>query len=127
MPPMCTTRGAVLGLLGLVAGGCITAAPLPREHLAHPGGLLFNGYVKPKVDCWRCHNGHGRGARGPSLVVRAPALSNSRMRKVINDGFGFMPGFKRHLTAEEVEQLIDWQHQEFPQVNHLLGVSTRPE
>lgn len=104
----------------LLTAGCVKSAQLPRERLEHRGGLLFNGYVKPQVNCWKCHNGHGRGAMGPSLVVRAPALSNSRLRKVITGGFGLMPGFRQHLTDDDVEQLIAWQRAEFPQVNHQL-------
>lgn len=120
-------RGLVVMLMAACAAGCVKAVQVPRERLEHPGGLLFNGYVKPKVDCWRCHNGHGRGAMGPSLVVRAPALSNSRMRKVILGGFGLMPGFRKHLTDEEVEQLIAWQRAAFPQVNHqLVGSEAAP-
>lgn len=104
----------VRGVLLVSVVGCVTARPLPREALEHPGGLLFNGHVKPKVDCWRCHQGDGRGARGPSLVMRVPALSNSRLRKVITQGFGFMPGFRKHLTEEEIDALIAWQRAEFP-------------
>jgi mono/diheme cytochrome c family protein len=100
----------------LVFAASCAGVPLPRESLDNPGALLFNGYTKDKVDCFRCHNGDGRGSgRGPSLAARVPKKSDERLGKVIREGDGPMPGFKDSLTDEEVGQLLGWLRASFPQ------------
>ncbi|MCC6336782.1 MAG: cytochrome c [Myxococcales bacterium] len=99
-----------------VALSACAGVPLPRESLTDPGALLFNGYTKPKVDCFRCHNGNGQGAsRGPNLAPRVPKKSDERLAKVIREGEGFMPKYKDDLTDEEVTQVIAWMRASFPQ------------
>jgi len=88
---------------------------LPKESLSDPGALLFNGYVDEKVDCWNCHNGNGQGAgRGPNLAYKVPKKSDERLTQSIREGRGFMPAF-RHLSDEQVRQLIAWLRTSFPQ------------
>ncbi|MEW5737599.1 MAG: cytochrome c [Myxococcota bacterium] len=99
----------------LLATSC-AGVPLPKESLSDPGALLFNGYTKEKVDCFRCHNGNAQGSgRGPGLATRVPKKSDERLGKVIREGEGFMPSYKDDLTDEEVAQVIGWLRASFPQ------------
>jgi mono/diheme cytochrome c family protein len=105
-----------LSAVVLVFAASCAGVPLPKESLSDPGALLFNGYTKEKVDCFRCHNGNGQGSgRGPSLAAKVPKKSDERLGKVIREGEGFMPDFKDNLTDEEVGQLIGWLRASFPQ------------
>ena len=58
---------------------------LPREKLGEdPGALLFNGYVKPEVDCYVCLNGDAKGAtRGPGLAEELVDHSDEQLIEVI--------------------------------------------
>lgn len=95
----------VLSLLSTACAGI----PLPRETLTDPGALLFNGYTTPKVDCFRCHNGDGKGAWGPSLVKRVPALKAEKVARVIRQGDGVMPKYEASVLSDaELQQLVDW-------------------
>jgi cytochrome c551 len=103
--------GLALVLLTACAG-----VPLPREQISDPGQLLFDGYTKPKVDCFHCHNGDGRGRniKGPSLADRVPKLSDADLKSVIVTGEGLMPGFQDELSDEELGQITRWLRQAFP-------------
>lgn len=104
---------AVAALCGL-GFGC-AGVPLPREQLTDPGALLFNGYVRPEVDCFRCHNGDGKGARGPSLERKVPRMPADRIAKTIRKGEGLMPKFPAEkLSDEEMQQVIAWLKSTFP-------------
>jgi mono/diheme cytochrome c family protein len=88
---------------------------LPKEQLTDPNALMFNGYAKADVDCWRCHNGDGRGSgHGPSLVRRISRLSEARLAHMIRDGGGVMPDFKKTMTEEEILAMVKWLKVEFP-------------
>ncbi len=99
-------RFVLCGVIVAVAG--CAGVPLPRESLTDPGALLYNGYVRPEVDCYRCHDGTGKGTRGPSLLVKVPGKSAERLAKTITKGSGFMPKYGDKLSEEEVSQLIAW-------------------
>lgn len=93
--------------VALVLAGC-AGVPLPREQLSDPGALLYNGYTKPKVNCFICHNGDGKGARGPALVSKMTRLSEEKVVRVIRDARGFMPEFGSKMTDEEIVQVARW-------------------
>ncbi len=97
----------------MVFSGC-AGVPLPRESLTDPGALLFNGYTKPEVNCFHCHNGDGHGARGPNLTGRVPGLTDEGIKNTIVDGKGFMPGFKGKITDEDIAQITTWLRASFP-------------
>ncbi|MHB8419960.1 MAG: c-type cytochrome [Myxococcales bacterium] len=102
--------GAFLGLLAGCAG-----VQLPRASLNDdPGALLFNGYTKPDVACFKCHNGDGSGSgRGPSLATRVPKLTDEKIVETMDKGPGIMPSFKDTLTAAEKRQIVLWLRSRF--------------
>ena len=100
----------VLTLLSCACAG----VPLPREALTDPGALLYNGYTAPKVDCFRCHNGDGTGAWGPSLVKRVPRLKAEKLARVIRQGPGTMPKYESDVLSDaELQQLVGWLKSRF--------------
>lgn len=114
----------LLFLLLVVVIGCSTGVQLNRSKIQHRGHLVFNGYKNPKVDCYFCHNGDGRGAKMycydchscagddtdtvPDLARRVVMMSDAELRKAIHDGPGFMPRFEKKMTAEEIDQVLQW-------------------
>lgn len=104
----------LLGVLFVVGAGCAAGTPLPRQSLDSPGALLFNGYTKPNVQCFECHNGDGTGSgRGPNLAERVPKLTDEAISRAIDEGPGFMPSFKDELTAKEKADLVAWLRSRF--------------
>jgi mono/diheme cytochrome c family protein len=107
-------RGAWLaGSFALLVTACHTGTALPPQSLDSPGGKLFNGYTKPDVKCFSCHNGDGRGANGPNLAERVPKLSDEAILKAIDEGPSYMPSFKSKLTDGEKRDIIAWLRQRF--------------
>jgi mono/diheme cytochrome c family protein len=100
-------------LLGPVA--CASGAQSPKAALnADPGGLLFNGYAKPDVACFGCHNGDAKGAgRGPSLAERVPKLTDAQIVHAIDSGPWMMPAYKEKLNDAEKKQLVTWLRARF--------------
>jgi mono/diheme cytochrome c family protein len=67
--------------------------------------------------CTRCHGDRGEGAPRSltlyphaNLLVSPMTLRGDRaaIRERIAEGYGPMPGFKRRLTPQEVEGLVDY-------------------
>lgn len=109
------TRLVSLLVLGALAG--CASLRVPREKLAAPGALLFNGYTNASLDCYSCHGGDGAGTSyGPKLAERVPKVDAARLTQVILDGSPVapgMPGYKGKLSQAELEQLVAWLGQEF--------------
>jgi len=70
-----------------------------------------------KKYCARCHGAEGQGPRRPNKLY--PYLSllaspmvrkgdRSAVRQQVVEGEGPMPSFRRRLTPEEVEQLVEF-------------------
>lgn len=97
----------------VVASSCV-GVPIPKDQLTDPGALLFNGYTKKEVGCYRCHNGDGKGGRGPSLVERVPKLTLEEVTDVIKNGKKSMPKYGPRMTEEEITQLATWVKTAFP-------------
>ena len=91
-------------------------SPLARELVADsPGGLLYQGYTKPDVDCYRCHGGKATGSwRAPPLKTPTLEQSDEQLHTTIKDGDGGMPAFKAKVTDEEIDQIIVWLRAQFP-------------
>jgi Cytochrome C oxidase, cbb3-type, subunit III len=99
--------------VGLLAIGCHTGTALPPQSLDSPGGKLFNGYVKPDVKCFSCHNGDGTGANGPNLAERVPKLTDDAILHAIDTGPSYMPSFKDRLTDGEKREIVAWLRERF--------------
>ena len=92
----------------LALTGC-AGVPLPKESLTDPGALLFNGYVRPNVDCFSCHNGDAKGARGPGLARAVREHSAEKLGALIRKGPGPMPAYATDvLSDEELGQIVSW-------------------
>jgi mono/diheme cytochrome c family protein len=70
-----------------------------------------------KRNCARCHGGQGQGPRKPvklypklSLLASPMVLQGDRtaVRQRLVEGYGPMPSFRRRLTPEEIERLVDF-------------------
>lgn len=95
--------------------GC-AGVQLPKEKLGDdPGAMLFNGYAKPKVECYACHNGDAKGTiRGPGLADEVAEHSDEQLKEVIKEGDGRMPAHKDLMSDEEVGQILAWLRVTFP-------------
>jgi len=90
--------------------GC---AAEPPKDITDPGQLTYLGFVNREVNCSRCHGPEGSGGMfGPKIHDVMRRKSRDYVRDVIlygkgedNDG---MPPFAQHLTAEQVEQVINF-------------------
>ncbi len=101
-------------LMGLTIVACAAGVQLTRETIQDPGQLLFNGYANPKVNCFHCHNGDGRGSgRGPDLAPRVSKLDDAATLNVIEKGKSFMPSFGDKTAPEERQQIAAWLRQAF--------------
>lgn len=96
-----------MAVVALALCSC-AGVPLAREGLTDPGALLFNGYTRSEVDCYTCHNGDGRGAKGPALIFKVPRLSEDKVARTIRNGKGVMPKYGAKLSDDEVAQLVTW-------------------
>jgi cytochrome c5 len=87
---------------------------IPRTNIADPGEAIFNGYTKPNVKCYECHDGTGHGTKwGPALATRVPRLDDSELKHKILDGYGKMPAFRGKLSDDELAQLVAWLRRTF--------------
>lgn len=89
--------------LATITAGCA------RKNLTTPE--LYEAY------CTRCHGDRGEGdPRSLTLYPHANLLvspmtlrgDRAAIRERIAEGYGPMPGFKRRLTPQEVERLVDY-------------------
>lgn len=98
------------GLALVILAQACAGAQVPRDQLTAPGALLFNGYAKDTVDCYKCHGGEGKGsARGPSLEKRVPKYPADKLFSIIRDGSGKMPKYgPSKITDDEIKQVVSW-------------------
>jgi mono/diheme cytochrome c family protein len=101
-------------MAGLAMAGC-AGKQTPVDQVSSPGEALFNGRIKPDVNCYSCHNGDGTGTlRGPDLGKRVPKLTDAQIAQAIAEGPGFMPSFKDKVTPAEAQLITDWLRKRFP-------------
>jgi hypothetical protein len=93
----------------LFLGACKTTQ-LPQEKLSqNPGALLFNGYTKPNVKCYECHNGDATGSiKGPNLIKKLKVISDEKYRATLAEGPHKMPSYTGILSPEEEQLILDW-------------------
>ena len=97
-------------VLATFAFGCGSGGTqIPRDRVTSPGDALFNGYTKPDVNCFECHDGTGHGTSwGPALAKRVPLRTDDQLTATIRDGKGKMPAFRAKLTDAEIAELVTW-------------------
>jgi mono/diheme cytochrome c family protein len=101
----------------LVAGIGISCAgtQIPKDRITDPGEMLFNGQTVSAVDCYRCHNGDGKGTwRGANLAERVPKLSDKAIAVAIEEGPGMMPSYKGKIDDQQVALITAWLRHSFP-------------
>jgi mono/diheme cytochrome c family protein len=101
-------RAVVVGV-ALAWMGC-AGSPAPQETLQTPGALLFNGYTKPEIKCYECHNGNaqGRGIKGPNLVKKLKKINDEEYFKALHKGPLLMPSYTKTLTEDEMKAILEW-------------------
>ena len=106
-----------LGTLVAAAGCTTVGVQLAHTEIHHPGQELFNGYTKPNVGCYFCHNGNGRGSdKGPDLSTKVSKMSDEQILAIITNGEkGKMPGFADRTTDEERHTILAWLREAFGQ------------
>jgi mono/diheme cytochrome c family protein len=88
--------------------GC-AGQQLPKSQITTPAEALFNGQVRPDIDCYRCHNGDATGTwRGPNLTQNVKKLTDQQIATTIDTGPGLMPSYRGKLSQSEVQQIIAW-------------------
>lgn len=100
---------AIFAVSALIVIGCGAGIQLAREQAKHPGHQLFNGHVKPEVNCWYCHNGDGRGSgKGPDLSPKVAKLDDAAIFSTIDTGTYSMPAFGDKIKKDEQVKILDW-------------------
>lgn len=104
-----STLARSLVLAGLALGCGSGGNQIPRDRVTSPGEALFNGYTKPDVKCFECHDGTGHGTKwGPALAQRVPRRTDDELAATIRGGKGKMPAFRAKLTDSEIAQIVSW-------------------
>jgi len=82
---------------------------IPRDCVTSPGEALFNGYTRPEIRCFGCHDGTAHGtSRGPDLATRVPTLTDEQIASTIRTGKHRMPSFAGKLSDAEIAELVTW-------------------
>jgi mono/diheme cytochrome c family protein len=104
-----------LAAVAAAAGLACAGHQLPAQQITSPGEALFNGRVKPDVDCYKCHDGDATGSTwGPNLGKRVPKLTDQQIAKAILEGPFTMPSFKGKVTDADIAAITAWLRQRFP-------------
>jgi len=104
--------GAVV-FAGIVAS--CAGTQIPKDRISDPGEMLFNGQTVSSIDCYRCHNGDGKGTwRGPNLGARVRKLSDKAIAMAIEEGPGLMPSYKGKIDDQQIAQITAWLRHSFP-------------
>jgi mono/diheme cytochrome c family protein len=102
-----------LFLLGLVVS--CAGTQIARDRITDPGEMLFNGQAVASIDCYKCHNGDGKGTwRGPNLAERIPKLSDEAVAVTIHEGPGMMPSYQGKIDDQQIAQITAWLRSRFP-------------
>lgn len=102
-------------LLGIVVS--CAGTQIPKDRITDPGEALFNGQTSPKIDCYRCHNGDGKGTwRGPNLAEQVPKMTDPSIARTIYEGPGMMPSYKGKIDDQQIALITAWLRSKFPGV-----------
>lgn len=106
------TVGA-LALVGIVAS--CAGTQIAKDRISDPGEALFNGQVSSNIDCYKCHNGDGKGTwRGPNLAEQVPKLSDKAIAVIVNEGPGMMPSYQGKIDDQQMAAITAWLRKQFP-------------
>jgi mono/diheme cytochrome c family protein len=105
-----------LQILALAGGLFAVVSVWAFDAFAQGKGKKVNAAAVYAANCARCHGADGKGtALGQSLetpdltsVEVQNNMSNAKIRRVILNGDGPMPGFKSKLTAAQVTALTSY-------------------
>ena len=114
LPSPLTVAACVVAILTLTA---CAGTQRPADQITSPGEALFNGRIRPDINCYTCHDGDGAGTlRGPNLGKRVPKLTDQEIAQAIADGPGLMPSFKDKISDAEVKEITGWLRTRFPKL-----------
>jgi mono/diheme cytochrome c family protein len=101
---MSTRRWLQVGASMLVALSLIAAChPQPVAQTQTPGGRLYD------LNCSTCHGPAGKGIGDvPKIVGSTSILEGDYDRTVIAQGRNKMPSFGTKLTAEQINEIVDY-------------------
>jgi mono/diheme cytochrome c family protein len=101
---MSTRRWLHVGATMLVALSLIAAChPQPVAQTQTPGGRLYD------LNCSTCHGPAGKGIGDvPKIVGSTSILEGDYDRTVIAQGRNKMPSFGTKLTAEQINEIVDY-------------------
>jgi mono/diheme cytochrome c family protein len=111
-------RGMAVGSLALL-GVLVSCAgtQTPKDRVADPGQMIFNGQTIADVACYKCHNGDATGTwRGPNLMKETPKMTDQAIADVIFKGPGMMPSYKGKLDEHQVAEITAWLRGRAPAV-----------
>ena len=101
---------ALFGALVSCAG-----TQVAKDRISDPGEALFNGQASSNVDCYRCHNGDGKGTwRGPNLADRVPKMTDQAIARAIFEGPGMMHSYKGKIDDPQTTAITAWLRSRFP-------------
>ncbi|MDQ3266513.1 MAG: cytochrome c [Myxococcota bacterium] len=106
-------RATLVLIAGLLLSGCLISR-VAQSEIQGRGHALFNGYLNPKADCYRCHGGNAQGGlTGPNLeVVRR--YTDQEIIEEIDEGPSRMPAYRELLSEEEKRLIVEWLRLRYP-------------
>ncbi len=106
-------RVSLLWVAGLMLSGCLTSR-VAQPEIQGRGHALFNGYLNPKADCYRCHGGDAQGGLGgPNLAV-VRRYTDQEILEEIDEGPSRMPAYRELLSEEEKRLIVEWLRLRYP-------------
>lgn len=92
--------GVAVLLTVLVAGSAFRQAPVVQ----HPGA----GESLYKQHCARCHGNDGTKGMFGARNLQRSMLADTAVTLQIQRGKGFMPGFRKKLSTEQLQELVTY-------------------
>lgn len=116
---------AILAVLLLICLGCVLSATRASDFEEDRGNSSGNrssstksADVLFKQNCARCHGADGRGETAIGKIMNTPDMtdadwwrkqgSNAALARIVSNGKGGMPAFKKKLTRQEINSLVSY-------------------
>ncbi len=106
------TVSVIIVLGGMLAVFANKTSTVTRLETAAPVKLADALYTS---NCARCHGADGKGNTQlgqeydvPDLTITARRMSLTRVKNIISNGAGDMPGFKKKLKAAQITSLANY-------------------